>query len=84
MASKQCTKCKKVFPMADFAKNATRPDGHQSWCRACLKGWRVTRIAVQAAGEQPAADAPWAAWVSWANGNLKVASAARVVAKANA
>ena len=77
---KACTRCKAVKPLADFAKNATRPDGHQSWSRPCLKGWRVIRLAAQEAGAQPAADAPWTAWVSWANGNLKVASAARKAA----
>ena len=81
---KACTRCHAVSPLTAFAKNATRPDGHQSWGRPCLKGWRVIRLAAQEAGAQPKADAPWTAWVSWAEGNLKVASAARKAALASA
>jgi len=79
---KTCTRCAGSFPMSSFAKNATRPDGHQSWCRPCLKGWRVARIAAQEANQPPKADAPWSDWVKWANSDLKKASAARKAAQA--
>jgi len=78
---KTCTRCKGEFPLSDFAKNASRPDGLQSWCRPCLKGWRVARIAKMAAEQPPNADAPWADWVKWANSDLKKASAARKAAQ---
>ena len=79
--TKMCTRCKGVFPMSSFAKNATRKDGHQSWHRGCLKQWRVVRIDAQNANQPPQADAAWTAWVSWANGDFKKASAARKAAK---
>lgn len=72
---KMCTRCLATMPISNFAKNATRADGHQSWCRSCLKGWRVTRIAKM--NGAPTADSTWAEWVSHHNGNLKAASAAR-------
>jgi len=71
-----CPRCGNGVVLSGFAKNATRPDGHQSWCRPCLKGWRVIRLATLELNEQPAADAAWGLWVTWADGNLKVASSA--------
>lgn len=79
---KGCTRCKASKPLTEFAKNSTRPDGHQSWCRPCLSGWRYARIAQQKANAPPTADAPWSDWVKWANNDLKKASAARKAAKA--
>lgn len=35
--SKKCPKCGKIKPLAAFAKHAGKPDGLQSWCRACKK-----------------------------------------------
>lgn len=34
---KQCPKCNKVLPLAEFAKNRSAVDGLQTYCRNCLK-----------------------------------------------
>ncbi len=78
---KNCTRCGTSVPLTGFAKNASRPDGLQSWCRPCLKGWRVARIAKMNSEQPPAADAAWSEWVAWANHDLKKASAARKAAQ---
>jgi len=33
---KRCPGCNQTKPVEDFAKNRTRPDGLQLWCRDCI------------------------------------------------
>ena len=41
MDRKKCTKCGKVKPLDQFYRRATRPDGHESCCKACYEAtWR--------------------------------------------
>lgn len=34
---KRCPKCKRSFPLSQFAKNRAQKDGLQTYCRACHK-----------------------------------------------
>ena len=36
--TKRCPRCKKEKPREDFHKNASRPNGLQTWCKECQKG----------------------------------------------
>jgi len=36
-SEKTCIRCKKEKPLAEFNKNRTRPDGHECYCRQCVK-----------------------------------------------
>lgn len=40
--SKPCTKCGEAKPTSDFAKDASRKDGLQVWCKACNREYRQT------------------------------------------
>ncbi len=40
---KICPKCKRNLPLTEFYKNATLPDGLQSFCKQCGKDYRATR-----------------------------------------
>ena len=33
--TKRCTKCGEIKLLTEFRKDATRRDGHGSWCKAC-------------------------------------------------
>ena len=36
-ATKQCSKCKETKPVAEFYKDKTKKDGHESRCKICAK-----------------------------------------------
>ena len=40
---KKCNKCKVEKPLADFARNTSRPDGLHPECRVCEKARRMAR-----------------------------------------
>lgn len=33
--AKRCTKCGETKPLAAFHRDASSPDGHKRWCKAC-------------------------------------------------
>ncbi|SRR5216683_200805 len=35
MTTKRCTKCGKIKPLAEFARQRTTRDGRTYWCRGC-------------------------------------------------
>lgn len=37
---KQCTKCRLPKPLTDFHKNRRQPDGHQVWCKLCVRSYQ--------------------------------------------
>lgn len=37
MTTKQCTRCAATFPLDDFYRNRNSTDGHQHYCKTCLK-----------------------------------------------
>lgn len=37
---KTCTRCGETLPAIEFARNRTRSDGLQSWCRRCCKSYQ--------------------------------------------
>lgn len=37
MKIKKCSKCKKIKLLAEFHKNKTQKDSHNSWCKDCMK-----------------------------------------------
>lgn len=39
LADKWCTNCGQVKPMEDFSPSRSKPDGRNTWCRDCVKGY---------------------------------------------
>ena len=37
---KQCPNCKRVLPLTLFGKSASSNDGRQTYCRACMNGYK--------------------------------------------
>ncbi len=46
---KECTKCQRAQSWEAFARLATSTDGHQTWCRECVKDYDKRRKAARAA-----------------------------------
>ena len=47
---KRCSKCGKVKPIAEFAKETASPDGLKRWCKTCVKAYNTEnreKIAIQ-------------------------------------
>ena len=42
-ATKRCTKCGEIKLLTRFSKDATRRDGHGSWCRTCKNAYDRAR-----------------------------------------
>lgn len=40
---KHCSHCRLLLPIDDFAKDASRNDGHQRYCKTCSNSLRVKR-----------------------------------------
>lgn len=43
--TKTCYKCKENKDLDEYTKNKSHPDGHQHWCKACFKQYRIDNIA---------------------------------------
>ena len=64
--TKRCTSCLRTLDLTQFWRNTAKTDGHQDWCKSCVRAWRFTyreierdidadraRIARQVAAHQP-------------------------------
>lgn len=40
--TKKCTKCNRILPISEFAKNKTQKDGLQYWCKECRNKYNQT------------------------------------------
>lgn len=40
--TKRCSKCGRILPLCEFAKNKTRKDGLANWCKQCNKAYKAT------------------------------------------
>lgn len=48
-AEKQCGRCGEAKPITEFGRNASRPDGLQTWCKTCRAEQAAERKATEAA-----------------------------------
>ncbi len=43
MTNKFCPRCDTEKPIEDWGRNASRPDGFNSWCKACTSNYHSAR-----------------------------------------
>jgi hypothetical protein len=45
--TKRCASCYRVLDLTQFWRNVTRRDGHQDWCKQCVRAWRYSNREIE-------------------------------------
>jgi len=50
--TKRCSSCYRVLDLNQFWRNVARPDGHQNWCKACVRAWKFSNREIEREAER--------------------------------
>ena len=45
--TKRCASCWRTLDLTQFWRNVVKADGHQDWCKACVRAWRYSNREIE-------------------------------------